>query len=150
MAQTLPWHAEVSNSSLKVPDDAEIVMLILDGPSKLRNILGLLRNHKRGNPFGRPYSSFHIFGRQTIFLSHPLETSTGTQARSDDFHTWEHIQENRCSHAPGSNSMWRFPKRVVPPNHHLNGIFPYKRSILGYSHDYGNPHFYPTKWLSFR
>ena len=33
-----------------------------------------------------------------------------------------------------------FPKTGLPPNHpFLDGIFPYKPSIFGYPHDYGNP-----------
>ena len=39
------------------------------------------------------------------------------------------------------STIWRFPKIGVPPVIiHIDGIFHYKPSFLGYPHDYGNPH----------
>ena len=44
-----------------------------------------------------------------------------------------------CLHTHTHN-IWWFPEIGVPPNHPLQWDCPYKPSISGYPHDYGNPH----------
>ena len=50
--------------------------------------------------------------------------------------TWQ----SKDGHAKNCLNIWWFPEIGVPPNHpFLDGIFPYKPTILGYP-IYGNPH----------
>ena len=90
---TLPWNTEVSNSSLRVPEDVEIVMLILDGPSKRlassTNFGCASKSQTGGILLEGPTQAFIYLGVKQLSLSYPLEIVTGTHARSDDVHTWE-------------------------------------------------------------
>jgi len=98
------WNTEVSNSSLRVPEDVEIVMLILDGPSKRlasSTIFGFASKSQTGGfLLEGPTPAFIYLGVKQLSLSYPLEIITGTHARSDDVHNVGKIYREIDVHMP--------------------------------------------------